>query len=523
MALLTLPIFDYSDKDFASLRLRLQGLARSVFPDWTDFNAANFGNLLTELFSFVGDNLTFYQDAQARELYWPTVTRRISAIRLGRLINFMLSGAAPAVGTVKITVDPLPILPVNVPPGTRFKSVDPLDPIPYRSTNTSTLVISTFSGILDVPVEQTELVQSELFESTGAPNQEFLLARIPYVDGSTEIIAGDGVYIEIESLVEVQVSDLRRFVVLVDQNDRAHIRFGNGTLGSIPQGTITVNYKITRGAKGNVEAGKIQTITDTLLNTSGDPVSGVSVTNILQTEGGADRMSVARARSLGPASLRILTRSITRADFETHAQTLTSVARATMVTSNEDVAIQENEGLLLIVAVGERLESGRRAPATAQQVLLDEVKKLFGLLPGGTNVKPPPLTFRLDVQAATFKQIAVSMRIFLKQGAVPATVKTDITNALKDFFAVSLEDGTPNPAVDFGVNILNAAGLPIAEIAWSDVFDAVRDVDGIRKIDEGAMGFLLNGSRQSVLFGLREFPALSGTPTIVDADTGNPL
>jgi hypothetical protein len=34
---------DYTDKDFDSLRLRLQSLVRSVFPDWTDFNVANFG------------------------------------------------------------------------------------------------------------------------------------------------------------------------------------------------------------------------------------------------------------------------------------------------------------------------------------------------------------------------------------------------------------------------------------------------------------------------------------------------
>lgn len=29
---------DFTDKDFDSLRLRLQNLVRSVFPEWTDFN-----------------------------------------------------------------------------------------------------------------------------------------------------------------------------------------------------------------------------------------------------------------------------------------------------------------------------------------------------------------------------------------------------------------------------------------------------------------------------------------------------
>src|SRR5665811_191382 len=104
MSLLTQPTLDYSSRDFSSLRLRLQGLARSVFPAWTDFNAANYGNLILELMAYVGDNLAFYQDAQAREAFWPTLTRRISAVRQGRLINFKLAGASQAFGTARFTI-----------------------------------------------------------------------------------------------------------------------------------------------------------------------------------------------------------------------------------------------------------------------------------------------------------------------------------------------------------------------------------------------------------------------------------
>ena len=50
---------DFTDRDFDALRLRLQSLVRSVFPEWTDFNVANFGNLLLELYAFVGDVLGF--------------------------------------------------------------------------------------------------------------------------------------------------------------------------------------------------------------------------------------------------------------------------------------------------------------------------------------------------------------------------------------------------------------------------------------------------------------------------------
>ena len=68
------PSLDYSDRDFSSLKLRLQDLIQSVFPDWTDFNTANFGIILLEMFCYVGDTLHFYQDTQAGEAFWPTLT-----------------------------------------------------------------------------------------------------------------------------------------------------------------------------------------------------------------------------------------------------------------------------------------------------------------------------------------------------------------------------------------------------------------------------------------------------------------
>ena len=61
------PSVDYTDKDFDALRERLIALVASAFPDWSDFSVASFGNLLLEMYAFVGDVITYYLDAQARE------------------------------------------------------------------------------------------------------------------------------------------------------------------------------------------------------------------------------------------------------------------------------------------------------------------------------------------------------------------------------------------------------------------------------------------------------------------------
>jgi len=57
---------------------------------------------------------------------------------------------------------------------------------------------------------------------------------------------------------------------------------------------------------------------------------------------------------------------------------------------------------------------------------------------------------------------------------------------------------------------------------WSDVFNVVRDTTGVRKVDEGINGLLLNLLRSSVTMTGVQFPKL-GSVTIVNADTGGAI
>src|SRR5262249_22006939 len=145
------------------------------------------------------------------------------------------------------------------------------------------------------------------------------------------------------------------------------------------------------------------------------------------------------------------------------------VARALMLTSNEDVGIAENTGILFVIPRGGGLPSQALKDAVTQQV---------------TVVFPCTLTFQVSVQDPSYLPIAVQATVYLRQGANPATVRAGILKALGDYLAVSLPDGTPNPAVDFGFDVKDANGDPVGEIAFSDVFDVVHDVPGVRKIGD---------------------------------------
>jgi hypothetical protein len=521
---------DYSDRDFAALKLRLQGLIRSVFPKWTNFNKAGWDNIILESFCYIGDVINYYQDRQMRELFWPTVSEYSNAIRLGRLIGYRLSSAQPATGTARFRLSSNPVTPKVIPYGTRIRTPSN-NPVWFRTMEVDPAIPVTGDPWVDVAIEQSTAVgyrdpttgvlnAMESFISTGSPNQKYTTLQSPaiFYDNTARAsfdVEAEDLYQEVVSFLdddpltgEAIGPDSRVFVAIADASGRAVLVFGNGKTGKIPEGTVYVVYSVGGGTNGNLDAGEI-----TLLDSSDSSLFGVTVSNVLATSGGTNRITILQARSQGPKSLRVLRRCVTKEDFEIKAEEIAGVARAVMVTSNEDAAIQENAGTLLVVAKGEKLTSGRIAPATPSSTILAQV------LNNVTVNNPPPLTFAVAVAAAPLATINISTRIYLASGISGVTVGSRIREALNDFFAVQLADGTDNTAVDFGANIKQADGTIIAEIAWSDIFNVINDTTGVRKIDEGLDGLLLNGLRQSIVIGVRQFPKI-GTVSIYDMDAG---
>nr|WP_237081083.1 hypothetical protein [Myxococcus xanthus] len=97
---------DYTHRDFDALRARLMALVKSVFPDWTDFDVASFGNLLLEMYAFVGDVLGTYQDNLARESRLSTATQRRNVIALARMLGYRLHGALADTAEMTLSLSP---------------------------------------------------------------------------------------------------------------------------------------------------------------------------------------------------------------------------------------------------------------------------------------------------------------------------------------------------------------------------------------------------------------------------------
>lgn len=503
---------DYTDVDFDSLVTRLQNVVQSVFPEWTDFNRANFGNIMLELFAFVGDVTTFYQDAQARETRIVTARRRKNLLALGKLIGFAPLGNTPAQADEAFTLAAVPANNVIIPEGTIVRTADVSGALEYRLLADVTILAAADPPVGVGTVENSEEA-SDVFTSSALPNQEFALSRTPFIGTLPAALAGVtddiGTFEQVANFLNSDATDFH-YTTTVDENDRATIRFGNGTNGIIPTGTITVTYTTGGGVAGNVDATRINRVIGTFTDVLSNPVS-VSVTNGSDASGGADRESNESIRQRAPETLRVLNRSVAREDFEIVARQVAGVSRALMLTSNEDTTVPENTGHLFIIA------TGGGAPSIA---LKNAVLAKFD----GDNADSLPSTLTFNVLAfdPIFLSTTVQATVYFTSDDPDFIIETAalVRSTLAAFFASENSDGSLNTDIDFGFAFKDAAGDPSGEIPLSTIFNVVRDVPGVRKIGDLVGDFLVNTAHRDLTIAVREFPRLVST-ILIDGDTGS--
>lgn len=95
------PALDYLAKDYQSFRRLMMDLAPQLNPDFTERNAADLTVTLIEMFAYVGDYLSYFQDAAATEAFFDTCRQRISAARHARLVDYRMHNGRNAHGFVQ--------------------------------------------------------------------------------------------------------------------------------------------------------------------------------------------------------------------------------------------------------------------------------------------------------------------------------------------------------------------------------------------------------------------------------------
>ena len=98
------PQISYLAKDYASFRQLILDRLAVLMPGWTERHVPDVGITLVELLAYVGDYLSYYQDAVATEAYIGTARQRISVRRHARLVDYRMHEGCNARAWVQLDV-----------------------------------------------------------------------------------------------------------------------------------------------------------------------------------------------------------------------------------------------------------------------------------------------------------------------------------------------------------------------------------------------------------------------------------
>lgn len=96
---------NYLAKDYPSLRQLILDRLALLMPGWQERHVPDLGITLVELLAYVGDYLSYYQDAVGTEAYLGTARQRISVRRHTRLVDYRLHEGCNARAWVSVGVD----------------------------------------------------------------------------------------------------------------------------------------------------------------------------------------------------------------------------------------------------------------------------------------------------------------------------------------------------------------------------------------------------------------------------------
>jgi hypothetical protein len=326
------PQIDYTSRDYASIRNDLLALAEIYLPAWTNRDPSDFGMTLIELFSYMGDMLSFYIDRAANESLLATASQRDSILEIANILGYQITTTTPA--TTTITFSNTTASPVTIPALTQLATTtvvnsqsqqivfetDAAVTVPARTISGGGVAIS---GSASVTATQGYTFSSETNKtSDGTPNQIFPLSQAPVIKNSVAVTINGTPYTYVSSLIDSGMYDAV-FTTLNDANGTTYLVFGDGISGRIPpaSGNIVVVYRVGAGSAGNV-------LGDTLKYFLTNATAGVTSTNTAAT-GGSDEETTDSIRFNAPLALRAVNRAVSLKDYAYLAIQVPGIVKAT--------------------------------------------------------------------------------------------------------------------------------------------------------------------------------------------------
>lgn len=331
--------FDYTSRDYLSIRQDLVDRAAEVLPEWNGNDASDFANVFVDLWAYMGDVLHYYIDRAAAETFLETATQRESVIAIANLLDYIPGSARSARGTVTLQLTQFPTGQTSyvVPQFTTLTGYD-ADGNSYDfylTTNSPTMTVIGEGGQVTVSVIQGSITSNEAIgASTGLANQRFRLLKTNVDIDSIEILVYEGpvdisgnptpvTYQYVSQLSSASYQD-KVFTARITSDNYTEIIFGNGFNGTIPEtnATVEADYRTTAGSSGNLPASSIKSISSPASNF-------VIVASSSATSGGADTESIDSIKNNVSRLYRTQDRAVSLQDFKDLTLQIPGISKAT--------------------------------------------------------------------------------------------------------------------------------------------------------------------------------------------------
>lgn len=328
-----------------------------------------------------------------------------------------------------------------------------------------------------VPATQSVSVENEILGSSdGSASQRFTLAHSPAFEQQVWVLEpkrpASGSWVE-DSFGEgyrvlwEPVEDLD----LVEADARCYsfdsytgeILFGDGVHGMIPpiaKNGITASYRYGGGSAGNVSAGKITKLAETISYID-------KVYNPVPAEGGADAQSLESLMRTGPLRIKHRYRAVRREDYA-----------ALVIESSSDVAKVE------VVPGGGRVDLfilpyGGEAKPVPSLKLIKRIEEYIG--------SHAPATAQIDISPPLYVPVDVDIELITGDWSLAARIRHALTKAI-DAFLHPLEGGRESDGWEF-------SEAP----AVSDIISLAGGVEGVDGIVSLKISFDLPGGDMAEL------------------------
>lgn len=317
----------YTARDYVNIRADLIAFVAQTRPDLLpDFqNDQGLGPFLLDLVALVGDNTSFAVDSAALAVFVATSMQYGAALRFARSIGYVSRSATSATAVVKATI------PASLSATGGTIAAGQAIPGPSGTSFFLPGDATVAVGASDVTLTLTEGVPyTETFDPTNLSRFTVRSTNSVVADASWTVFVGDpdnpANEWDMVDNVAMEIGATNTFEIQFDEVGRLIVQFGDGTSGAIPADSITLGYRTTQGAFGNVALLALSGSMTASLTGLGTTVS-LSLTNSTSPAvGGDDRETLTEMQVNIPAFIRNSGKLTTIADFDSAPRAVGGVA-----------------------------------------------------------------------------------------------------------------------------------------------------------------------------------------------------